>query len=144
MMSLQNLLYKLSIRYFAGAVYTKRKDDDMPIPLSLLLRGNILLCVAELCTALLRVEVVISRSVLATCFTLTLALVTQHSAHSKDSQILSSSPCTYRSVAHSISSYPTSRGIDQYRIWLRVRRKVLKTAAREVPASGFCRFWASP
>jgi hypothetical protein len=70
-----NLLYKLSIRYFAGAVYTKRKDDDMPIPLSLLLRGNVLLCVAELCTALLRVEVVIPGSVLAMYCTLTWALV---------------------------------------------------------------------
>lgn len=51
---------------------------------------------------------------------------------------------THLSVAHSINSYAMIRGTDQKRIWFRVRRKVLKTAALATPARGFCRLGARP
>lgn len=64
--------------------------------------------------------------------------------HSPDVILCGYVPCSHLSIAHCIVSYPTSSGTAQYRIWLRVRRKVLKTAARVTPARGFCRFWARP
>ena len=66
------------------------------------------------------------------------------SSHQTSQSFLFKKIQTHLSVAHCISSYPTSSGTPQYKIWPLVRRKVLKMAALKVPASGFWRFCARP